>query len=129
MMTTPVDVVRELYAKLSEGDAPGALALMTDDIEWIPMMDYHLDGRGPQKVLEGMLLPALAEWETFILAPSEFLIEGTRVVSIGRFRSKHRSTGKLAEVDYAHVWEVREGKISRFRQYIDTALIEAARQI
>jgi uncharacterized protein len=126
-MKTPTDVVRALYAKLTAGDAPGALALMTDDVEWIPMMDYKVDGRGPQKVLEGMLIPALTEWETFTLTPSEFVAEGNKVVSIGRFRSAHRTTGKLAEVDYAHVWEVREGKISRFRQYIDTAAIEAAR--
>jgi ketosteroid isomerase-like protein len=57
-MTTPTDVVLAFYAKLTAGDARGALALMTDDIEWIPMMDYTVDGRGPQKVLEGMLIPA-----------------------------------------------------------------------
>ena len=28
---------------------------MSEDIEWITMMDYKVDGRGPQKVLEGML--------------------------------------------------------------------------
>ncbi len=56
-MTTPTEVVRDLYARLSAGDAPGALALMTHDVEWIPMMDYKVDGRGPQKVLDGMLIP------------------------------------------------------------------------
>jgi hypothetical protein len=126
-MKSATDVVRDLYAKLSAGDAPGALALMTDDVEWIPMMDYKVDGRGPQKVLEGMLIPAMSEWKTFTLTPSEFLAEGNKVVSIGRFRSEHRSTGKLADVNYAHVWEVRDGKIARFRQYIDTAAIEGAR--
>ncbi len=64
----------------------------------------------------------------FKLTPSQFVEDGGRVVSIGRFRSAHRTTGKLAEVDYAHVWEVRSGKVARFRQYIDTARIEAARQ-
>ncbi len=127
-MATPAEVVRDLYARLSAGDASGALALMADDVEWIPMMDYKVDGRGPQKVLDGMLIPALTEWVDFKLTPSQFVEDGDRVVSIGRFRSAHRSTGKLAEVDYAHVWEVRSGKVARFRQYIDTARIEAARQ-
>ena len=85
---------------------------MTDDIEWVPMMDYKLDGRGPQNVLEGMLIPAMTEWVTFTLKPSEFVAESERVVSIGRFHSTHRATGKIA----------------RFRQYIDTAKIEAARR-
>lgn len=126
-MKSAIDVVRDLYVRLSAGDAQGALALMTDDVEWVPMMDYKVDGRGPDKVLKGMLIPAMSEWRTFTLTPSEFVADGRKVVSIGRFRSEHRATGKLADVNYAHVWEVRDGKIARFRQYIDTAAIEAAR--
>ena len=61
-MTVPADVVRELYSKLTAGDAPGALALMTDDVARVPMIDYKVDGRGPQNVLKGMLIPAMAEW-------------------------------------------------------------------
>ena len=57
---------KELYAKLTAGDAGGALALMSEDIEWITMMDYKVDGRGPQKVLEGMLEPAMQEWEPYL---------------------------------------------------------------
>ena len=125
-MMTPTEVVRSFYARLSAGDAPGALSFLSDDVEWIPMMDYEVDGRGPQKVLEGMLLPALAEWVDFTLTPVEFIQDRDAVVSSGRFRSTHRETGKLAEVDYAHVWEVRSGRITRFRQFIDTARIQAA---
>jgi len=41
------------------------LALMSDDIEWITMMDYKVDGRGPQNVLNGILAPAMQEWEPY----------------------------------------------------------------
>ena len=61
IMTAPAEVVRELYSKLTAADASGALALMTDDVEWVPMMDYKVDGRGPQNVLEGMLIPAMTD--------------------------------------------------------------------
>ena len=64
----PLEIVKELYAKLTAGDPGGALALMSDDIEWITMMDYKVTGRGPQKVLEGMLIPAMEEWEPYTLA-------------------------------------------------------------
>jgi len=39
-MGTPLEIVKELYAKLTAGDAGGALALMSEDVEWITMMDY-----------------------------------------------------------------------------------------
>jgi ketosteroid isomerase-like protein len=127
-MMAPVDVVREFYAKLTAGDAPGALALMADDIEWITMMDYKIDGRGPQKVFDGMLLPAMQEWEPYTLTPNEFICDGDKVVSVGRFAGSHRATGKHVEVDYSHIWEVKDGKIQRHRQFIDTGKIEPARR-
>jgi ketosteroid isomerase-like protein len=127
-MIPPTEVVRDLYARLTAGDAEGALALMSNDVEWIPMMDYKIAGRGPKQVLDGMLVPAMTEWVTFTLTPSEFVSDGDEVVSIGRFASKHRHTGKQVEVGYAHVWEVKDGKVTRFRQFIDTARIEQARR-
>ena len=38
------------------------------------------------------------------------------------------TTGKHAEARYAHVWTVKDGLITRFRQYIDTLAIAEARQ-
>ncbi|BDB41447.1 nuclear transport factor 2 family protein [Mycobacterium kiyosense] len=81
----PLEIVKELYAKLTAGDPSGALALMSDDIEWITMMDYKVAGRGPQKVLEGMLMPAMEEWEPHTLTPHEFICDGDKrgIVSVG----------------------------------------------
>jgi len=127
-MTSPRDIVRSFYDKLSTGDAPGALGLMADDIEWLTMWHYKVDGRGPQAVAEGLLVPLMAEWSTFSIAPGEFVSEGETVVSIGVFTGVHGTTGKSAEAGYAHVWTVRGEKIVRFRQYIDTLAIAEARR-
>lgn len=124
----PIEVVEELYAKLTAGDPVGALALMSDDIEWITMMDYKIAGRGPRKVLEGMLIPAMEEWEPYTLTPYEFICDGDKVVSVGRFKGTNRATGKHVEVDYSHIWEVQGHKIVRHRQFIDTGKIEPARR-
>lgn len=124
----PLEIVKELYAKLTAGDPGGALALMSDDIEWITMMDYTVVGLGPQRVLEGMLIPAMEEWDPYILTPHEFICEGDKVVSVGRFEGTNRATGKHVEVDYSHIWEVKGHKIVRHRQFIDTGKIEPARR-
>ena len=127
-MKTPLGIVKELYASLTAGDVSGALALMSDNIEWITMMNYNVNGRGPQKVLEGMLLPAMKEWEPYTLTPHEFICEGDTVVSVGRFSGTNRMTGKHVEVDYSHIWQVQESKVVRHRQFIDTGKIEPARR-
>ena len=127
-MTNPVGVIRSFYDKLKVGDAAGALNLMSHDIEWIAMWHYKVNGRGPEHVAEGLFKPLAAEWSSFALTPSEFIVDGDTVVSLGRFSGVHGTTGQQVEAGYAHVWTVQEGKITRFRQYIDTLAIADARR-
>ncbi len=83
---------------------------------------------GPERVAEGLFKPLMAEWSSFALVPTEFIAEGDRVVSLGEFTGVHGSTGKSVAARYAHVWTIKEGKITRFRQYIDTLAVWKARQ-
>ncbi|CAG9235315.1 conserved hypothetical protein [Burkholderia gladioli] len=126
-MTIPVEIVQDFYAALERGDAPQALALMSEDIEWTTMWHYQAKERGPQAVAEGLLAPLMAEWSSFRIAPTEFVSEGETAVSIGRFVGTHGTTGKTADAGYAHVWTVCSGRIARFRQYIDTKAVADAR--
>ena len=127
-MTKPTEIIRSFYDQLKADDAPGALSLMAHDIEWTTMWHYKVVGRGPERVAEGLFKPLMAEWSSFALEPTEFVMDGDTVVSLGRFTGVHGSTGKQVEAGYAHVWTVKDGKISRFRQYIDTLAIAEARQ-
>jgi len=127
-MTTPVETVRNFYAALASGNAPVALGLMADDIEWITMWHYKVDGRGPQKVAEGLVMPLMKEWKEFTLVPSEYIADGETVVSLGNFVGTHGASGKTADARYAHVWTVVDGRIKRFRQYIDTLAVAKARK-
>jgi ketosteroid isomerase-like protein len=127
-MTHPTETVRAFYAALGQGDAPSALGLMAEDIEWNTMWHYKVDGRGPQNVAEGLLKPLIAEWSSFALTPSEYIADGNTVVSLGRFAGVHGASGKTVDAAYAHVWDVTGGKIQRFRQYIDTLAVTEARR-
>ena len=127
-MTTPVETVRNFYSALASGNAPVALGLMADDIEWITMWHYKVDGRGPQKVAEGLVMPLMKEWKEFTLVPSEYIADGETVVSLGNFVGTHGASGKTADARYAHVWTVVDGRIKRFRQYIDTLAVAKARK-
>jgi hypothetical protein len=128
MTPTPIDIIRAFYDRLAVGDASGALGLMAPDIEWITMWHYKIEGRGPAAVAEGLFKPLTAEWTSFSLVPSAFIVEGETVVSLGDFEGVHSATGKAAKARYAHVWTVKDGEIARFRQYIDTLAVAEARR-
>jgi ketosteroid isomerase-like protein len=127
-MTHPTETVRAFYAALGQGDAPSALAMMAEDIEWITMWHYKVEGMGPQKVAHFLLIPLMAEWSFFALSPYHYITEGNTVVSLGSFTGVHGVTGKSVDAGYAHVWNVIDGKIQRFRQYIDTLAVAEARR-
>jgi ketosteroid isomerase-like protein len=127
-MADSTDIIRAFYAALGRGDAPAALGLMAEDIEWNTMWHYKVDGLGPQKVAEGLLAPMMAEWRSFAMTPSSYITEGGTVVSLGAFAGVHGATGKSVNAAYAHVWDVTGCKIQRFRQYIDTLAVAEARR-
>jgi hypothetical protein len=60
--------------------------------------------------------------------PTQFITEDETVVSLGDFKGVHGATGKTCKARYAHVWTVKEAKITRFRQYIDTLAVAEARR-
>jgi ketosteroid isomerase-like protein len=124
-MTSAIETVRAFYTALGHGDAPAALGLMAEDIEWNTMWHYRVDG---QKVAEGLLKPLMAEWSSFALTPTEYIAEDNTVVSLGHFTGVHGASGKKVDAAYAHIWDVGGGKIQRFRQYIDTLAVAEARR-
>ena len=126
-MTSAIETVRAFYAALGQGDAATALGLMAEDIEWNTMWHYKVVGRGPQNVAEGVLQPLMAEWRSFALTPTDYIAEGHTVVSLGAFTGVHEASGKSVDAAYAHVWDVDDGKIRRFRQYIDALAVDEAR--
>jgi ketosteroid isomerase-like protein len=121
-----LDTVVAFYAALGAGDAASALGLMSPDIEWLAMWPYRTDGRGPQKVAEGVFMKLQQDWGAFKIEPSEYMAEGDSVLSVGRFTGVFGATGKTADAGYAHLWTVRDGQITRFRQFIDTLAIAQA---
>ena len=128
-MKNPIETVQAFYAALEQGNVESLVSLMAPDIERITMLDFQIDGRGPDQVVTKVLMPLMQEWASFAPSPSEFLVDGQTVVSLGRFTCVHRATGKRADSSYAHVWTVRDGQIARFRQYIDTLAIAEARRL
>ena len=60
-MTTPVDTVRNFYAAMAAGDAGKMVGLMAPDIEWISVVDFNIQDRGPEEVMKKVFVPLMRE--------------------------------------------------------------------
>ncbi len=45
---------------------------------------------------------------------------GDTVAAVVRYTGTGKATGKALNVPVVHVWDIRDGKAARFRQFIDT---------
>ena len=66
------------------------------------------------------LRPDIEDVEGFAVAPEEFIGSGASVAAIVRYTGTGRASGKALNEPVVHVWELRDGKLARFRQFIDT---------
>lgn len=123
-------VIRGAYEAFRRGDVTSVLAAFDPKIEWNEAESFpYADGNpyvGPQAVVEGVFTRLGEEWENWSLAIEHVLDAGDQVVALGRYRSKHKGTGKPIDAQFAHVWWLRGGKAVRFQQYADTAQVLSA---
>jgi ketosteroid isomerase-like protein len=124
-----VQVVKDFFAAMGGGDRKSLLALVADDIEWIiPGDDWPLAGthRG-HAGLTDLLRKASDAVETSFPKPPEFVAQGDRVLVVGFATGKVKATNKTFDDDWVFAITVRNGKVTKIREYVDTqALARAA---
>ena len=118
-----VDVVRGVYEAFGRGDVPAVLGAMADDIEWHEAegMPYGGVYHGGEAVAQNVFGPITQDIPDFAVKPEEFIASGNAVAAVVRYTGTGKATGKQLNLPVVHVWDVRNGKIAQFRQFIDTA--------
>src|SRR4051794_16090134 len=126
--------MKELYEAFDRGDIPTVLAAMDEGVEWYVEW-YEAEGNpwslgrpfvGPQEVVEGVFQRLGTEFDGFEVHRTRFLGDGDTVIMEGRYRARsHKATGKPLDAkpldaEVVHVWDLRNGKVVRFHQYVDT---------
>jgi ketosteroid isomerase-like protein len=121
-------VVRNFLAALGRRDMQGLLSLSAEDIEWlIPGEDWPLAGTHHGHAgLENLLQKADEAVETSYPEPPELVAEGDRVLVIGFARGKMKATNRTFEDHWVFAMTVRNGKVTKIREYVDTQALARA---
>ena len=123
-----IQVVKDFFAAIGSGDKQRVLALVAEDIEWIvPGEDWPLAGthRGHAGIAD-VLQKASEEVETTYPAPPEFVAQGDRVLVIGVATGKIKATNRAFKDEWVFDITVRDGKLTKIREYIDTQALARA---
>jgi hypothetical protein len=123
-----VQVVKDFVAAMGGADKQALLSLSSEDIEWIvPGEDWPLAGtyRG-HAGLSSVLRKASEEIEMAYPEPPEFVAQGERVLVVGVATGKIRATNKPFDDAWVFDITVRNGKVMKIREYIDTQALARA---
>jgi ketosteroid isomerase-like protein len=118
-----LQVIKDTYDAFGRGDVPAVLGAMAEDVEWYEAegMPYGGLHRGTEAVAGKVFGPLIADIPDFAVTPEEFIQSGDTVAVVVRYTGSGKETGRRLDLPVVHVWDVRDDKIVRFRQFADTA--------
>ena len=122
-----VRALRGAYDAFGRGDEAAFLEALAHDVEWrvpdvLPWGGVRHGHEGVRSFFAILEEHVEGGWGT----PEEFLDMGERVVVLGRFSGTVRANRVEFETRFAHVWTIRDGFLSGFDNYLDTATVVAA---
>jgi uncharacterized protein len=125
-----VTLLKSLYDAFGQGDIPTVLGSLSPEIRWHeaesnPYMPSGEAWVGTEAVLN-LFMKLDAEWDSFTVRPKSFYGAGDSVIVEARYSGTYKATGKSMDAQACHVWDVKDGKVTRFQQYLDTAKIRDA---
>lgn len=117
-----METVREMYRLFAERDNDGIRRLFDPEIEWVQMEGFPGGGRyvGADDIFGGAFTMLREQWEGWRAVVERYLDAGESVVALGFYEGTYRSTGRSMRAEFAHLVELRDGRILRFVQYTDT---------
>jgi len=120
------DTIKAMYAAFARGDVQTILNRLADDVEWrfdgpatIPFAGVR---RGPAEVV-GFFQALASTQENQALTIETFVAQGDHVATIGRYAATVKATGRRFDEAVSHFFTFRDGKVSKFVDFGDTASI------
>jgi ketosteroid isomerase-like protein len=123
---TNVELVKQAYYNMANGNAPAALALFDPEIEWLECQGMPFvkgDGifKGPEEVVKNVFMNLPVVYDGFNIAIREIFGVDDKVVMTGYYQGTNKATGNPFKANATHVWTVKNEKMVHFFQAVDTA--------
>ena len=121
-----IERVKQAYDAFQKGDINSLLATMDENIDWkLPDMEgipFSGARHGRARVQEFFRqIDESMQLRSF--TPREFIAQGDRVIVLGHYEWVVRSTGAAVGIEWVHAFTLRNGKLTAFEEFIDTARV------
>ncbi|MCE5172722.1 nuclear transport factor 2 family protein [Paenibacillus profundus] len=127
---TNLEIVRSTYEGPSSSNAQRLLEALSEHVEWTEAAGFPYGGTyiGPEAVMENVFSRLASEWNDYKASVHTYHeVEGKDIIiAEGAYSGTYKKTGKAFQADFVHVWELENGKIVKFKQYVDSHVVQKA---
>ena len=130
-----IELLERMYTAFNRGQFSTVMDAIDPDVEWRitseagPAPGTYHGHKGMRRVLDSFH----DVWGEYQDTPLEFIDEGDYVVARICSEGTGRRSGAEVAEEFAHLWEIREGKVVRFQAFresvnaLDAAGIDSSR--
>ena len=125
---TNIEILKVGYANFASGNVPAVLENFDSAIEWNACNGVSFiegDGIfiGTEAIVSNIFMNIPLYYEGFNIDIIEMFAADDKVVMVGYYQGTWKPTGHVFNANATHVWTLKDGKIIRFFQAVDTAEI------
>ena len=120
-------LVQAIYGAFLRGDLPAILSKLDDKVEWIegnPGGSDVVPTFGTYKGKDGVsqfFQKINDNLEFKVFDPHEYIAQYDKVIALVRMELTIKKTGKAINYENVMVWTIKDGKVTHFRAFPDSA--------
>jgi len=126
---TNLEIIKSTYeGKTSEENGKNLAKYVAEDLAWTEAKGFPYAGTyiGLANVEKNVFGRLGSEWIDYKFTPEDYVAGDDKVVAYGTYTGTYKITGKYFEARVAHVWKLKDGKITNFEQFVDSQPVNNA---
>lgn len=126
---TNLEMIKSTYqGESAQENADNLLAHLNEDIIWIEAKGFPLTGTytSKQAINDHVFTPLNSEWHHYKINVEQYIVDGAHIITLGTYSGVYKKTGLSFSARVAHHWQLKQGKITHFEQFVDSVPVAQA---
>ncbi|MEH6405661.1 MAG: nuclear transport factor 2 family protein [Leeuwenhoekiella sp.] len=128
VIPSDVEIIAKIYSSFTKKNEHEVANALDNDVIWNDGDPIQHSGndiyKGKNAVMNGVFNRLHREWKNWNITELKvYAMAGNTVLSTGRYKATCRKNGGIINAQFAHLWTINDGKVTNFKQYIDTKQI------
>ncbi len=130
MPKSNLEMIQSTYEGSASSNAKHLAEALSEKAEWTEAEGFPYGGTyiGVEAIMENVFSRLGSEWDDYKASVNTYheVSEKDVIIAEGMYSGVYKETGKSFEAEFVHVWQLENGKIVKFKQYVDSHLVREA---